>query len=116
MLEIYGAGLTYAAADVAFFLLKEKTAVIYIGDQGDGLGKVDVHGLVLGYLLVEGIGIFHRTIFDTGGTARAFFLNDVTGLLFQGDRKVTGFPFNLINFSERQNFYVWMPADLDQFR
>ena len=46
----------------------------------------------------------------------AFILNDIAGLLFQGDFEIALLTFNRFNFRKRQNLYVWMPADLDQFR
>ena len=45
--EIDGFGLAHAPADIALVLFEVKTAVIDIGDQGDGLRKIDMHGLVL---------------------------------------------------------------------
>jgi hypothetical protein len=40
LLKIDGVCLADTSTDVTFFLFKEKTAVIDIGNQGDGLGKV----------------------------------------------------------------------------
>jgi hypothetical protein len=55
------------------------------------------------------------TVFYAGGTTRAFVLNNISGLLNQGCLKVSCFSFYSINFSEGQDLYVGMPADLDQF-
>ena len=71
MFEIDGACLTYAAADVTFFLFKEKTAVIDIGDQGNGLGEVYMDRFIIRYSLIEFIWIFHRAVFHAGGAAGA---------------------------------------------
>jgi len=75
-----------------------------------------VHGLILRYFLVIWIRVFHRAVFDTGGAARTLLLDNVAGFLLQGDREIALGPCYRIDFSERQNLYVWMPADLDQFR
>ena len=56
-----------------------------------------------------------RAVLDTGRTARAFALYNVSGLFIQGDLEVSCFPFYTVNFSICQNLYVGMPADLDQF-
>ena len=53
LLEIYGAGLTHAPADVAFFLFKVKAAFIDVRDEGNRLRKVYVDGFVLRYSLIE---------------------------------------------------------------
>ena len=50
-------------------------------------------GFILRYFLIELIRVFHRTVFDTGGTTRAFVLYDVAGLFIQGDLEVSSFAF-----------------------
>jgi len=70
---------------------------------------------ILRDFLIKLIRIFDRAVFYTGRTARAFFLYNVSGLLGQGDLKVSRFPFYTVNFSIGQDLYIWMPADLDQF-
>jgi hypothetical protein len=72
-------------------------------------------GFILGYFLIKHIRVFNRAVFDTGGTSRAVFLDNVSGLLGQGDLKVPCFTLYAVNFRMGKNLYVWMPADLDQF-
>ena len=72
-------------------------------------------GLILRYVLVKLIGVFNRAVLDTGSATRAFLLDNVPGLLKQGYREVSLFPFYTVNFRIRQDLYVGMPADLDQF-
>jgi len=79
------------------------------------LSEIDVDGFILRYLLIKLIRVFDRAVFDAGRAARAFALDDIPGLLNQGDLKVSRFPRDAVNFGVRQDLYVWMPADLDQF-
>ena len=72
-------------------------------------------GLILGYFLIEHIRVFIRAVFDTGRTARAIVLDNVSGFFRQGDLKVPCFALYTVNFRMGKNLYVWMPADLDQF-
>ena len=72
-------------------------------------------GLVLRYVLVKLIRVFDRAVLYAGSAARAFLLDNIPGLLQQGYLKVSLFPFYTVNFRVRQDFYVGMPADLDQF-
>ena len=71
---------------------------------------------ILGYFLVEWVRVFHRTALDTGRATRALVLYNVSGLFDKCYLKVSCLPFYTVNFSIRQDLYVWMPADLDQFR
>ena len=73
-------------------------------------------GLIVRYLLIVLIRIFDRAVFHTGSTTRAFIFFDIPGFPVQCYLKVTCFTFYLVNFSIGEDFYVWMPADLDQFR
>ena len=57
-----------------------------------------------------------RAVLNTGRTARAFVLDNVSGLFIQGDLEVSCFPFYTVNFGIGQDLYIGMPADLDQFR
>ena len=66
--------------------------------------------------LVERVRIVDRTTFDTGGAAPAFILDNISWFFSQGYLEVTDFAFDFGNVGIRQNLYVWMPADLDQFR
>ena len=70
---------------------------------------------VLRYVLVERIGVLNRAVFDASRTPRAFVLENVPGLLDQRDLEVSHLSFDAIHFSVRQDLYVRMPADLDQF-
>jgi hypothetical protein len=67
------------------------------------------------YILIKLIWIYDRAIFRTGRTTRASVLYDVSGLFNQGDLEISCFPFNTLNFGVGQDFYIGMPADLDQF-
>jgi hypothetical protein len=113
--KIDGVIFTDAFANSTFFLFEVNTAVIDVGNQGDCLGEKDMDGLILGYFLIKYIRVFNRAVFDTGRTSCAVFLNDVSGFLRQGDLKVPCFTLYTVNFRMGKNFYVWMPADLDQF-
>jgi hypothetical protein len=113
--KINGFVLTDSHADLTFFLFEVKTAFINIGDQGNGLREVYMDSLVLRYGLVEWIRVRDRAVFDTGGTARAFALDDISGLFDQGYLEVSSLSFDPVNFRIGQDLYVGMPADLDQF-
>ena len=115
LIEIDGLTLTDSLANAAFLFFKVKAAFINIRDQGNGLSEVDMDGFILRYLLIELIRVFDRTVFDAGRAARALALDDVPGLSNQGYLEVPCFPCDTVNFGIRQDFYVWMPADLDQF-
>ena len=56
-----------------------------------------------------------RAVFYTGRTTRAFVLQNIPGLSNQGYLKVSCFSFYTVNVSIRQDLYIGMPADLDQF-
>jgi hypothetical protein len=73
-------------------------------------------GFIPGYFLIERIRVFNRAIFDTGRAARAFVLDNVSGLSGQADLKVPCLALDTVHFRKGKNLYVWMPADLDQFR
>ena len=93
LLQVDGVVLANSFADAALVLFEIETALIDIGDQGDGLGEVDVNGFVLRYLLVVLIRVFGRAVLHTGGTARAFVLQNVPGLLDQRDLEVSHLAF-----------------------
>ena len=113
--EIYGLILTYGLANTAFLLFQVNTALIYIRDQGNCLGKVDMDGFILRYVLIKLIRVFDRAVLDTGSATRAFLLENIPGLLKQGYLEVSLLPFYTVNFRIGQDFYIGMPADLDQF-
>ena len=108
-------GFTDAFADAAFLFFKVDAAVVYIGDQRDGLGEIDVDRFVLRDFLVEYIRVFNRAVFRAGCTTRALILDNVAGLFCQGNFKVSRIALNSVNFGVGKNLYVRMPADLDQF-
>jgi hypothetical protein len=72
-------------------------------------------GFILRYFLIEFVRVFHGTVLHTGGATRTLVLNDVSGFSDERYLKVPRISFYTVNFSIRQNLYVWMPADLDQF-
>jgi hypothetical protein len=115
LIEIDGLILTDCFANPTFLLFQVKTVLIDVGDQGNGLSKIDMDGLILRYLLIELIRVCDRAVFYTGRTTRAFVLQNIPGLSNQGYPKVSCFSFYSVNVSIRQDFYVGMPADLDQF-
>ena len=71
---------------------------------------------IIRYPLIKFIRIGYRTVFDTGSTTGALVFDNISGTGFQTYLKIPRLPFEPINFSECQNLYIWMPADLDQFR
>jgi hypothetical protein len=79
------------------------------------LSEIDVDGPILRYFLVEWIGVYDRAVFHTGGATRAFILQDVSGLPNQGYPEVSCLSFHTVNVRVGQDFYVGVPADLDQF-
>ena len=103
-------------ADRTFFILQIKAGFrVYIGNQRNRLGKIDMDGFVQRKILIIGIRDFYRTVLYTGTTTRAVVLDNVSGLFNQGDLEVSCFPFYTINFSIGQDLDIGMPADLDQF-
>jgi hypothetical protein len=66
--------------------------------------------------LIVRIGDLDRAILYADSTTRAFVLYYVSGLFIEGDLEVSWFSFYAVNFSIRQDLYIGMPADLDQFR
>jgi hypothetical protein len=115
LIEIDGVILTYCFANTTFLLFEVKTAFIYIRDQGNGLSEVDMDGFILRYFLIKWIRVFDRAVFYTGRTTRAFALYYISGLFNQRDLEVSCFSLYTVNFSIRQDLYIGMPADLDQF-
>jgi hypothetical protein len=73
-------------------------------------------GFIFRYFLVKDIGVHYRAVFYTGSTTRTFVLNNVAGLFNQRYFEVSRFPLYSFNFGIGKNFYIGMPADLDQFR
>ena len=73
-------------------------------------------GFILGYFLVELIRIFHRAVFYACAATNTLVLDNVPRFPCQGYLKVAFVAFNSVNFRKGEYLYVWMPADLDQFR
>jgi hypothetical protein len=69
---------------------------------------------IVRYLLIVLIRVLGRAIFYTGGTTRALVLKNVPWFLDQGYLKVSYIPFYTFDFSIGEDFYIWVPADLDQ--
>ena len=86
-----------------------------IGDQGDRLGKIDMHGLIRRQVLIVGIGDLDGAVLDTDRTTRTIVLYNIPGLFNQCNSEISRNPFDPVNFGIRQYFYIGMPADLDQF-
>ena len=74
-----------------------------------------MNGFILRHFLIKLIRVFHRAVFYTGRTARAFILYNVPGLLGQSYLKVSSFAFYAVDFRIRQDLDIGIPADLDQF-
>jgi len=72
-------------------------------------------GPILRYFLIELIRVLDRAVFYTGRTTPAFVLQNIPGLLGQSYLEVSCFAIYTVNVSIGQDFYVGMPADLDQF-
>jgi hypothetical protein len=115
LLKIDGVGFADGFANSTLLLFEVNTAVIDVGNQGNCLGEIDMDGFILGYFPIKHIRVFNRAVFDTGRTTGAFFLDNVSGFLRQGDLKVPCFTLYSVNFRMGKNLYVRMPADLDQF-
>ncbi|OPX99546.1 MAG: hypothetical protein A4E58_00258 [Syntrophorhabdus sp. PtaB.Bin006] len=113
--QIDGVVLTDGFADAAFLLFQIETAFIDVGDQGNRLGKIDVDRLIEGYFLVVLIRVLDGAVFHADGTPCAFILPDIPGFSHQCYVKVSCFPLYTVNFRIGEDFYVGMPADLDQF-
>ena len=73
-------------------------------------------GFTGGYFLVKRIRVADWTAFNTGGTTAAFIFDNIPWFFSQSYPEVAGFTFNFGNLGIGQYLYVWMPADLDQFR
>jgi len=115
LIKIDSAILANAIADAAFFVFQIKAVFMDIGDQGNRLGEIDMDRLTRRQVLIVGIRDLYRAVLDAGTTARAFVLDNVSGLFIQGNLEISRIPFDPVNFRIRQYFDVWMPADLDQF-
>jgi len=72
-------------------------------------------GFVFRYFLIELVRVLDRAVFYTGRTTGAFVLQDIPGPLDQGNLKVSCLSFDTVNVRIGQDFYIGVPADLDQF-
>ena len=115
LMKIDGVVLADAFANKTFLLLEVKTVLINICDQRNCLREVYMDGFIRRYVLIVWIRDLDRTVLYTSRTTSAIVFYNVSGLLDQGCLKVSCFPFYTVNFSKCQDFYIWMPADLDQF-
>ena len=115
LIQVDGIILAHCFADAALVLFEVQTAFIDVRDQGNGLGEIDMDGLVVRYLLIEFVRVLDGAVFYTGRTTGAFVLQDIPGLSDQGNLKVSCLAFYTVNVSVGQDFYVGVPADLDQF-
>ena len=75
-----------------------------------------MYSLILRYFLVVLIRVRNRTILNAGAATCAFVFENVTRFFGQFDGKIACFPSNTVNLSVGEDFDIWMPADLDQFR
>jgi len=69
---------------------------------------------ILRYVLIKFIRVFDRAVFHAGSATRAFILQNISGLFCKRYLEVPYFSLYTVNFSIGENFYVRMPADLDQ--
>ncbi len=72
--------------------------------------------LVKGDLLVILIWILNRAVFNAYCASCALILFDVSWFPDQCYIKITYLTLYLVDLSIGENLYIWMPADLDQFR
>ena len=101
-------------ADAAFLLFEIEAALVYVGNERDRLREVDVDRLVHRYVLVVLVRVFHGTVLDAHGAARALVFLDIPRLAEQCYVKVACFTLYAVNFRIGEHFDVGMPADLDQ--
>ena len=71
-------------------------------------------GFILRYFLIEWIRILDGAVLYTGRTSRTLVFQNIPGLSDEGNLEVPCYPFYTVNLSIGQDFYVGMPADLDQ--
>jgi hypothetical protein len=115
LIQVDGIILAYCLANATLLLFQIETAFVDVRDQGNGLSEIDVDGFVFRDLLIELIRVLDRAVFYTGRTTSAFILQDISGLSDQSDPEVSRLSFYTVNVSIGQDFYVGVPADLDQF-
>jgi len=72
--------------------------------------------LIKGDILVILIWILDRTVFNTYRATCAFVFFYISWFPYQCYMKITYLTFYLVDLCIGENLYIWMPADLDQFR
>jgi hypothetical protein len=92
--KVDGVVLTDTFANAALLLFEVQAAFIDIGNQRNGLSKIDMHGLVVGQILVESIRVLDRAVLYARRAARAFVLDDVARLFGQRDCEIPRRPFH----------------------
>jgi hypothetical protein len=73
-------------------------------------------GLTAGDRLVERVRVGNRAIFDAGSAAAAFIFPDIPGFLDEPDFEVPRLTLDRLDLGMGEDLYVFLPADLDQFR
>jgi hypothetical protein len=81
----------------------------------DGLGILFVGGFMEGQSFIVSVQKIHGTDLRAFAASRAFGQIDKTGGLSQGGGKITGLAADIKQFRIREDLYVQVPADLDQF-
>jgi len=71
-------------------------------------------GLIHRYFLIISVRILGRAILYTGSTTGAFILKNIPWLLRQGYPVVPYLSLYAVDFSIGEDFYIGVPADLDQ--
>jgi hypothetical protein len=84
--------------------------------QRDRLGVLDVGRFALGQSDVIGVGSFLGALLGARPAADAFLQVDVAGMLRELDGEVPRRARDVLDFGERSQLDVQVPADLDQFR
>ncbi len=108
---------TDTPANRTFLVLQIKAGFrIYIGNQRNRLGKIDMDGFVQRKILIVRIRDFYRTVLDTGRTPRATLLDNVSWFFDQGNREFTGLSFHALDFGVGQDLDIGMPAAFNEFR
>jgi hypothetical protein len=114
-MQVYGFSCTDVSTGTTLPVFKIKAIFIDIGDQGNGLGVVNMDGLIHGYVLIEWIRVLDRAVLGACGTARTLILYNVPWFFNQVYPKVPCAAPDTLYFRITQDLDVGMPADLDQF-
>jgi len=114
LVEIDGVVLTDRLADAAFLFFQVEAALVYVGDERDGLREVDVDRLVHRYVLVVLVRVLRRAVLHADGAARALVFLDIAGFPQECYVEVSRLALHTVNLGVGEHFDVGMPADLDQ--